>query len=124
MWGGEVTETVKFNTFTPILHKARAFRGKGRSPLPCSSRGLIAALHVTAFLPVLTLGAMGKVSVWVHSLNTNFGIRKVRYLEECLILNIEINQLELVKALVCLIKPSPALVLDSGPKNYFVFFFK
>lgn len=52
---------------------------------------------------------MGKACEWVHSLNTNFRKREVRYLKECLILNIEINQMELVKVLVCLIKPSPAL---------------
>lgn len=100
--------------------------GKGRAPLlsHAPTEGLIALLHVTAFLPVLTPGAMGKVYGLLHLLNTNLRLRKIRYLEECLILNIEINQLELVQPLMCLIKPSSALWLDPSPKKDFVFFFK
>lgn len=101
--------------------------GKRRSPLisHAPTEGLIAALHVAAFLSVFAPGAMGKVYGLLHLLNTNLGIRKIRYLvTECLILNIEMNQLELVQPLMCLIKPSSALQLDPGPKNDFVFFFK
>jgi len=101
-------------------------RGKRRSPLlsHAPTEGLPAALHVTASLSVLTPGETSKVYGLLHLLNTNLGIRKIRYLKDCLILNIEINQLELVQPLMCLINPSSALWLDPGPKNDFVFFLK
>lgn len=86
--------------------------------------GLTAAKHATALLSVLTLGATGKAYRLLHLSHRNPGIRKIRYLEVCLNLYTEINQLELVQPLMCFIKPSSALWLDPGPKNDFVFFFK
>lgn len=76
----------------------------------------MAALNTTALLSVLTVGVTGKVYGLIHLLTTNLGIRKIRYLEECLILNAEINQLELVQPLMCLIKPSSTLWLDPSLK--------
>lgn len=104
--------------------------GTGQGPRLLShipTTGLTAAKHTTALLSAIVqsaLGAMGKAYRLLHLSHRNPGIRKIRYLEVCLNLYTEINQLELVQPLMCFIKPSSALWLDPGPKNDFVFFFK